>query len=126
MGSLLALPPSVDVNSMGLETDAAKILAHAFQDYGAYTVDDTAWSVYGIATEYSPSGKVDDEFGAAWGFPISPLPLSSPTRRRSPRAEERRASRGRLTSARTASRPWRPPPCRGRKGQRTGSFPRST
>ena len=46
MGSLLALPPSVDVNSMGLETDAAKILAHAFQDYGGYTVDDTAWSVY--------------------------------------------------------------------------------
>ncbi len=78
MGSLLALPPSVNVNSMGLETDAAKILAHAFQDYGAYTVDDTAWSVYAIATEYSPSGKVDDEFGAAWGFPISPASRDVP------------------------------------------------
>src|SRR5213594_3051276 len=78
MGSLLALPPSVDVNSMGLETDAAKILAHAFQDYGGYTVDDAAWSVYAVATEYSPSGKVDDEFGAAWGFPISPASRDVP------------------------------------------------
>src|SRR3989449_6846228 len=79
MGSLLALPPSVDVNAMGLETgEPAKILAHAFQDYGAYTVDDAAWSVYAVATEYSPSGKVDDEFGAAWGFPISPSSRDGP------------------------------------------------
>src|SRR5437867_8660335 len=78
MGSLLALPPSIDVNSMGLETNASKILAHTFQDYGGYTVDDAAWSVYAIATEYSPSGKVDDEFTTAWGFPISPLSRDVP------------------------------------------------
>src|SRR5438876_941974 len=78
MGSLLALPPSIDVNSMGLETNASKILAHAFQDYGAYTVDDAAWSVYAVATEYSPPGKVDDEFGAAWNFTISPLSRDVP------------------------------------------------
>src|SRR2546426_794130 len=79
MGSLLALPPSIDVNAMGLETgEPAKILAHAFQDYGAYTVDDAAWSVYAVATEYSPSGKVDDEFGAAWNFTISPSSRNVP------------------------------------------------
>ena len=78
MGSVLALPPSIDVNSMGLETNASKILAHAFQDYGAYTVDDAAWSVYAVATEYSPSGKVDDEFGAAWNFTISPASRDVP------------------------------------------------
>src|SRR5881296_2484797 len=78
MGSLLALHPSVDVNAMGLETEPAKILAHAFQDYGAYTVDDAAWSVYAVATEYSPSGKVDDEFGAAWNFTISPASRDVP------------------------------------------------
>src|SRR5213596_1229202 len=78
MGSLLALPPSIDVNSMGLETNASKILAHTFQDYGGYTVDDAAWSVYAIATEYSPSGKVDDEFTTAWGFPISPASRDVP------------------------------------------------
>src|SRR5256712_4242786 len=79
MGSLLALPPSFDVNAMGLETgEPAKILAHAFQDYGGYTVDDAAWSVYAVATEYSPSGKVDDEFGAAWNFTISPASRDVP------------------------------------------------
>src|SRR2546425_4506153 len=78
MGSLLALPPSFDVNAMGLETEPAKILAHAFQDYGAYTVDDAAWSVYAVATEYSPSGKVDDASGSAWGFPISPASRDVP------------------------------------------------
>jgi len=78
MGSLLALPPSFDVNAMGLETEPAKILSHAFQDYGGYTVDDAAWSVYAVATEYSPSGKVDDEFGAAWNFTISPASRDVP------------------------------------------------
>src|SRR2546426_296032 len=78
MGSLLALPPSYDVNAMGLETEPAKILAHAFQDYGGYTVDDAAWSVYAVATEYSPPGKVDDEFGAAWNFTISPASRDVP------------------------------------------------
>src|SRR5437867_4352192 len=78
VGSLLALPPSYDVNAMGLEPEPAKILAHAFQDYGGYTVDDAAWSVYAVATEYSPSGKVDDEFGAAWNFTISPASRDVP------------------------------------------------
>src|SRR2546428_2529976 len=79
MGSLLALPPAIDVNAMGLEPgEPAKILAHAFQDYGAGTVDDAAWSVSAVATEYSPSGKVDDEFGAAWNFTISPSSRNVP------------------------------------------------
>src|SRR5207249_3584901 len=58
--------------------DAAKIVAHAFQDYGGYTVDDAAWSVYALSTEYSPSGKVDTEFQSAWGFPISPASRDVP------------------------------------------------
>lgn len=70
-GSLLALPPSINVSAMGLETDAAKILARAFQDYGAYTVDDAAWSTYAICTERSPAGRVDTEFESYWGFPIN-------------------------------------------------------
>jgi len=77
-GSLLALPPSVDVNAMGLETDPAKILARAFQDYGAYTVDDAAWSTYAICTERSPAGRVDSEFESAWGFPINEPSLDAP------------------------------------------------
>src|SRR5881396_764870 len=71
MGSLLTIPASVNIDNLGLETEPAKILARAFQDYGAYAVDDTAWSVYAIATEFSPQGRVDDAFSTAWGFPIN-------------------------------------------------------
>src|SRR3989454_322125 len=71
MGSLLAIPASVNVDSLGLETGPAKILARAFQDYGAYAVDDTAWSVYAIETEFGPQGRVEDEFQTAWGFSIN-------------------------------------------------------
>src|SRR5881409_2577475 len=71
MGSLLTIPASVNIDNLGLETEPAKILARAFQDYGAYVVDDTAWSVYAIETEFGPQGRVEDEFSAAWGFPIS-------------------------------------------------------
>jgi len=70
MGSLLALPKATDVNNMSLETEPAKILARAFQDYGAYIADTAGWSVYGIDTEYSPSGDVLVEFQNDWGFPL--------------------------------------------------------
>jgi hypothetical protein len=72
MGALLALTPSTDVNAMGLETEPALALARALQDYGAYVVDDTAWSVYGIAVERSPNGRVTEEFERAWGFSMTP------------------------------------------------------
>lgn len=55
----------------------AKILAKAFQDYGAYTADDTAWSVYGIATEFSLQGRGEDEFLQVWGFVIDPSARTS-------------------------------------------------
>src|SRR5256712_9753568 len=71
MGSLLAIPASVNVDSLGLETGPAKILARAFQDYGAYAADDTAWSVYAIETEFGPQGRVEDEFQTAWGFSMN-------------------------------------------------------
>src|SRR5712691_4880602 len=78
MGSLLAIPASKDINSMGLETQPALMLAKAFRDYGAYVVDDTAWPVYGIETEFSPQGHVEDEFQAAWGFAINPAGTDVP------------------------------------------------
>src|SRR2546429_1483760 len=54
MGSLLAIPASVNIDGLGLETEPAKILARAFQHYGAYAVGDTAWSSYAIETEFGP------------------------------------------------------------------------
>jgi len=38
MGALMALPPDVDVNALGLSHEG-QMLAHAFQDYGGYVVD---------------------------------------------------------------------------------------
>ncbi len=66
MGALLALRP--DFNVSGLRTDAAKILAQAFLDYGGYLVDNTGWDVYAIEAEWGPNGRVIDEFRNRWGF----------------------------------------------------------
>lgn len=71
IGSLLALPAKMDIESLNLETEPAKILAKAFRDYGAYVVDDTAWDVYAIITEWSPDGRFIDEFEKNWGFPFN-------------------------------------------------------
>lgn len=67
-GSLLALAPSINIESLGLVTEAGKILAKCFQDYGAYIVDDCAWSAVAICTERSPQGSVVDEFKRNFGF----------------------------------------------------------
>src|SRR5881628_2932041 len=70
MGSLLALPPGFEMSS--LETDAARILARGFLDYGAYVVDNAGWSVYGLDTEFSTTGSVEQEFASSWGFSMTP------------------------------------------------------
>ncbi len=80
MGALLALHKEVDLagNELGLETEPAKMLAQALQDYGAYVVDDTAWDVYGLAVEWGPDGLVTDEFQKAWGFSMTPQSRNTP------------------------------------------------
>jgi hypothetical protein len=72
MGALLALPASMDLDSLSFETEPARILARCFQDYGAYIVDDTAWDVYALITEWGPAGRVKDEFKEKWGFEMNP------------------------------------------------------
>ena len=78
MGALLALPATLDLNDLNLQTEPARRLARAFQDYGAYLVDDTAWDVFAIVTEWGPRGRVKDEFEKAWGFPIISSRLDTP------------------------------------------------
>src|SRR5437867_8323618 len=72
MGALLALPASLDLDLMGLETEPAKIFARGLQDYGAYVVDNAGWSVYGLDVESSPAGNVEEEFASSWGFSMTP------------------------------------------------------
>jgi hypothetical protein len=77
MGSLLALPPLLTETSIkasgagwppGLETEVGKRLFHAFQDYGAYIVDDAVWggSAYAIHVERG----VEDEVDAAYDISL--------------------------------------------------------
>jgi hypothetical protein len=70
MGSLLALKPDFDIQT--LRTEPARILARAFQDYGAYIVDDAGWDVYAVITEYGPAGRVTDAFQREWGYTMTP------------------------------------------------------
>ena len=51
MGTLLAIPPDVSVEDLGLVSESAKKIFHTLQDYGAYIVDDTAWGSYAFAVE---------------------------------------------------------------------------
>lgn len=78
MGALLALKPDIDIESWGLKTEPARMLARAFQDYGAYIVDDPAWDVYAIMTEQSPEGRFVEEFKRAWGFDFVDKSTTSP------------------------------------------------
>ncbi len=71
VGALLSIPASVNLETFGLETEPARILLRALQNYGAYIVDDTAWDVYAIMVEWSPEGRVQTEFQSVWGFPMS-------------------------------------------------------
>ncbi len=78
MGALLALPANWDLDSLGFETEPARILAETFQKYGAYIVDDTAWDVYAIITEWGPAGRFDEQFEDDWGFSMKQQSKNTP------------------------------------------------
>jgi len=63
-GSLLAIPPNVTKDSLGLTTPAGKKLFHSLQDYGGYQVDATGADTFALAVEQG----VEDEFKAAYGY----------------------------------------------------------
>lgn len=70
MGSLLAIPASVSLTSLGLETLPAKQLAWTLQNFGIYIVDSTGGAAYAISAEEGPDGSFANQFKADWGFPI--------------------------------------------------------
>jgi hypothetical protein len=71
MGALLALPISLDITTLGLETEPARQIAWVLQNYGAYVVDSTTFPAYLIATENGPNGSFAAQFRADWGFDFS-------------------------------------------------------
>ena len=70
MGSLLAIPTSVNIDALGLETAPGRMLAWTLQNYGAYVADNTARSVFSIETEDGPDGSVVSQFQQTWGYPF--------------------------------------------------------
>src|SRR5467141_2740339 len=69
MGTLLAVKPDFSIAT--LESELGRIVAKAFQDYGAYIVDTSGWSINNFVTERSPDGNVQDEFQRAWGYSLN-------------------------------------------------------
>jgi hypothetical protein len=68
MGALLALPASLNISSLSLETEPARELAYTLQNYGAYIVDDTYGDGFGFATEWGPDGRFRDQFRSDYGY----------------------------------------------------------
>jgi hypothetical protein len=64
MGSLLAIPPSVNQQNLRLQTIPGQKLFQALKDYGGYIVDDSARDAHTIAIEKG----VQEEFEAAYGY----------------------------------------------------------
>lgn len=70
MGALLALPPSVDINKIGLESMPGIMIAWTLQNYGAYIVDDSAGANFVLNAELGPDGSKRDEFKRDWGYDL--------------------------------------------------------
>lgn len=67
MGALLAIPGSVDLSTLGLETEPGKQIAWTLQNYGAYIVDDTYGANFAFNAENGPDGSVRTQFQADYG-----------------------------------------------------------
>lgn len=70
MGALLAIPASVNLAAIGLQSVPGKMLAWTMQNYGAYIVDSTGGPGFNIAIEDGAAGSKDDEFQSDYGFPF--------------------------------------------------------
>jgi hypothetical protein len=70
MGALLAIPASVNLNNIGLQSVPGKMLAWTLQNYGAYIVDSRSGPGFDISIEDGAAGSKADEFQADYGYPF--------------------------------------------------------
>jgi hypothetical protein len=63
MGTLLAIPPSLTPQKLGLSTKVGRLLFSALQDYGAYISDDSGWDAYDLCAEVGVIEEVRTRFG---------------------------------------------------------------
>ena len=67
-GSLMAIPSSINVNSLGLQTSAAKKMFAALQNYGGYLVDDTGWNDFQIGVDQGVEQEFQHTYGYSFGW----------------------------------------------------------
>ncbi len=67
MGSLLAIPPGVTAESLGLKSKAGKKIFQALQDYGAYVVDDSGFDYNFLCLE----NDAEQEYAKVTGNELS-------------------------------------------------------
>lgn len=70
MGALLAIPATVNINTIGLQSVPGKLLAWTLQNYGAYIVDSRGSPGFDFSIEDGAAGSKADEFQADYGFPF--------------------------------------------------------
>jgi hypothetical protein len=78
MGALLALPQSLNLSKLALQTGPGQMLAWTLQNYGGYITNDTANSRNSFVTELGPAGDMTAQFAQAWGYPFVQSGTSSP------------------------------------------------
>lgn len=59
MGALLALPPGLSPESIGVTSAVGRRLFTALQDYGAYVTDDSAWEAYYLSVDSEAIGTFE-------------------------------------------------------------------
>lgn len=68
MGALFAIPGSVSLSSLGLETVPGRQLAWTLQNYGGYVIDDSKGASFYFTTEKGPAGDFLEQFYKDYGF----------------------------------------------------------
>lgn len=63
LGSLLAIPSDIGVADIPLNTEPAKILFQAMQDYGVYFVEDSGWDSWDLVVEHGVADELNTHYG---------------------------------------------------------------
>lgn len=66
MGSLLALPPDITAEDLGITSEVGKKLFFTLQNYGCYITDDSNWNAYCICAEVGVREEVIQKYGEAY------------------------------------------------------------
>lgn len=78
IGCLRALPPAVDIPTLGLQTEPGRKIAWTLQNYGAYQVEQVPWSRMMIVVEEGPDGYVAADFEKDYGYSMTTTDKNNP------------------------------------------------